>query len=1010
MTRRATLQRLSLTATALVLLALVLAPEPAAAQRGFGRNKIRYQDFKWEIYHSPHFDVYYYPEEERLLQKVVSYAESAYDELSQKFDFKIQDATPLIFYETHSAFEQNNIILNFIPEGIGAFASSVRNRMVLPVDLPGPELMELILHELTHIFEYHMLFGANLGKGVASSPPQWFMEGLASYMAEDEGAREKMFLRDAVVNDRIPSIAEGGARGFFAYRFGHAVFEFIEERWGPEGIRDFMIESRNTLGGRMGRALERSFGMDPEDFDSEFRRWLRKKYLPELIETGEPADFGRPFRRGKGPVGIQTSPAASPSGDLLVAFNTREGQVDIMLFDTRKREVLRNLTTGYDKEFQYIVAQELTLGRKMGRDLAFSPDGNQVAFFARRERGRSLVILDVLDRKIVEMIDMEIEQQIAPAWSADGRSVAFGGHRDGQFDIYAIDLSSREVKKITDDEIYDAAPVYSPDGKSLVMSSVVGGYAKLFRVDLANPSERYPVTYGESNDIDAVYSADGSRIYFTSDRSGANNIYSVDLESGSVAQHTNSVTGCFTPTVLPSPDGGERLVFTSFWKGRFDLYLLDVADPITEPILLADTESPGEALSLEALPQFEPSIEVSIDDSNRDTYGGFKFFIEDVGGTIGVSDDQTFIGATWIQLSDFLGDRRIFASFQSIESFQNFDVVYADLSHRWQWTVRAYDDRDFFVTQVGGFRERSRRAIAQTGVVGSVIYPINVSHRFEVGLGYNFRELDFFSFVQVPLENLTTEEVLNIVDFPDELRAFLEGLPEDELEELFRGLFPSGFVDVPVISPRKDDYPQLNVSLVGDTAVGAAGVGAVSGRRWRLGASYAPDLNDTGDSGTLTSTASLEFRQYVPLTRRMNLAYRLFASAAEGNFATPLYIGGLDTVRGFEFRSLVGDRVFFSNLELRFPLIDLLATPAFAFQGIRGVLFLDIAGAWLGDVQSFHFYDSQENRLDDAVASYGYGFTVNFFGLDINVDFAKRWDFKDTLSGFESSLWIGRRF
>ena len=164
MTRRATLQRLSLTATALVLLALVLAPEPAAAQRGFGRNKIRYQDFKWEIYHSPHFDVYYYPEEERLLQKVVSYAESAYDELSQKFDFKIQDATPLIFYETHSAFEQNNIILNFIPEGIGAFASSVRNRMVLPVDLPGPELMELILHELTHIFEYHMLFGANLGK------------------------------------------------------------------------------------------------------------------------------------------------------------------------------------------------------------------------------------------------------------------------------------------------------------------------------------------------------------------------------------------------------------------------------------------------------------------------------------------------------------------------------------------------------------------------------------------------------------------------------------------------------------------------------------------------------------------------------------------------------------------------------------------------------------------------------------------------------------------------------
>ncbi len=44
-------------------------------------------------------------------------AESAYDRLSREFDYQIQKPTPLIFYETHSAFEQNNIIHNFIPEG-----------------------------------------------------------------------------------------------------------------------------------------------------------------------------------------------------------------------------------------------------------------------------------------------------------------------------------------------------------------------------------------------------------------------------------------------------------------------------------------------------------------------------------------------------------------------------------------------------------------------------------------------------------------------------------------------------------------------------------------------------------------------------------------------------------------------------------------------------------------------------------------------------------------------------
>ena len=450
--------------------------------------------------------------------------------------------------------------------------------------------MALILHELTHIFQYEMLFGGNLGKGVASTPPLWFMEGMASYFAKDETARDKMYLRDAVVNDRLPSIQQNFG-GFFAYRFGHAIFDFIEERWGEEGVRDFMIETRNTLGGRVGRSVGKTFGIDAEEFDSEFRRWLRKKYLPELIETGEPADFGRPFRIGSGPgAPFRTSPAASPSGDLLAAFSTREGQIDVMLFDARQRVELKNLTKGYNRDFEYFVAQELTLGRKAGRDIAFSPDGNYVAFFGRREGGRALVLANVLKGKIERAIDMDVEQQLSPSFNADGTKVAFAANLNGQFDIMEVDLETGEVQLLTNDDIYDVAPVYSPDGQSLVMTSVVGGFAKLFRIDLDNPNERYPVTTGESNETDAVYNGDGTRIYFTSDRTGANNIFSVLVESGEVTQHTNTLTGAFQPTVLADPIGGERVVFTGFWKGRLDLYLLDVDDPVTEPVILENPE------------------------------------------------------------------------------------------------------------------------------------------------------------------------------------------------------------------------------------------------------------------------------------------------------------------------------------------------------------------------------------------------------------------------------------
>ncbi|MBT8206693.1 MAG: PD40 domain-containing protein, partial [Acidimicrobiia bacterium] len=697
----------------------------------------------------------------------------------------------------------------------------------------------------------------------------------------------------------------------------------------------------------MGRAVERTFQIDPEDFDADFRRWLRKKYLPELVASGEPADFGRRFRQKQGrPTTIQASPAASPSGDLLVAFSTdgttyssvNSAQVDVVLYDTRRRAVVRNLTKGFDDaEFQYFIAQELTMGRRMGRDLAFSPDGDRIAFFARRQKGRSLVLLDVLKGKITQVIDMDVEQQFAPTWSPDGRKVAFSGHRDSQFDIFELDVESGAVSKLTDDEIFDAAPYYTPDGKSLVMTSVVGGYGKLFRIDLDSPVERFPLTDGQSNDTDAVISADGNRLYFTSDRDGVNNIYSLDLVSGELKQHTNSVTGCFTPTLLANPDGSERIVYTAFWKGRFDLYLLDPDDPITEPTVVSDSRDfPIEGAIPEELGQFEPPIEVTIDDRNKGDFGGRKFFIEDVGGTVGVSDDQTFIGQSYIQLSDFLGDRRIIGAFQSIENFQNFDIIYANLSHRWQWQVHLFDDRDFFIAQDRrtGFAVRGPAAFSQTGVNATISYPINVSHRVEFGLGYTFRDIAFQTF---------------LVD-PD---GFLVRDPE------------TGF-PVPIVTPREDDFPIVSAGLIGDTVV-LSPWGYVGGRRWNVGATYAPDLDE---SGTLTSNLSVDYRQYFRLTRRSQLAFRGVGYMSEGNFPNPFYFGGLDTLRGFDFRSLIGDRGFYTNMELRFPFLD---NVAFLRSGaVQGVMFLDIGGAWYDSVQNFRFLDD-DNRLQDGVSSYGFG-------------------------------------
>jgi outer membrane protein assembly factor BamA len=311
-----------------------------------------------------------------------------------------------------------------------------------------------------------------------------------------------------------------------------------------------------------------------------------------------------------------------------------------------------------------------------------------------------------------------------------------------------------------------------------------------------------------------------------------------------------------------------------------------------------------------------------------------------------------------------------------VDTFSNFDIVYADLSNRLQWQVHLFDDRNFYLQRdlesLNPFdTERSRERYQVTGIIGSLIYPLSFYTRGEIGVGYAYRQFTFPD--------------LDISQDPD------------TGEPVVRTVF----------NEFEQDFPVLTGSLVNDSTIFGSS-GPVSGGRWRLDLNYSPDFDE---GGTLSSSVDLDVRRYISLTRRSQIALRLFGAISEGNNPALTYFGGLDTVRGYRFRSLVGDRGFFANVELRFPLIDVLATPILGFQGIRGVVFLDVGGAWFDEFEDFDLWDSENSQLADAVASYGYGITVRFGFLDLNWDFAKRTNLKDSDGeGYRSSFWIGTRF
>jgi len=994
---------------------------PAFAQE-FGQNKIAYDKFNWSIYRSTHFQIYFYAKEKDSLGRVASFAESAYDELSRSLNYQISHPIPLIFYSSHAEFEQTNTELDFIDEGTGAFALPSRDRMVLPIDIPDPQLQSVIQHELTHVFEFEVLFQGNFLRAVTSPIPQWFMEGLASYYGKDETNRSRMYLRDAVLTDNVPAIGRGQQiNPYFAYRFGHAVFDFIEHEWGKDAVRDFVYEWRSSVGGGVPRVIKRAFDITPEDFDIRFRRYLRQRYLPVLTSKGEPVDYGEMFhiKENEERFSWEVSPVPFPSGDFVAAMSTYDLSVptlnaspDLVVFSVRDRKLYRNLSKGYTTRYEYMIAQAVTISLDApGRSIGVSPDGNHVAAFVRRERGRNLALFNVLSGKLEREVSFPgIDQQLAPSYSPDGKKVVFAGVSNGTFDIYSYDLASGATTNVTRDAAYDAAPTYSPDGKWIYYSSISGTSSKIFRVDSSNPAVKEQVTFGDWNDDDPFVSPDGTRLYFTSDRDAdVYNIFSLDLTTGETWQHTNVLGGAFQPSVFVGKDGVQKLTYCSFYRQRYGLYLADTTKTAAR---LAALNPPPAAVDSHSAAHFTPAIEVALDPEKIQAKPSHKLYIDNASVAAGVNSDSTLFSDSTLIFSDNLGDRRAIINFQSISSYTDFHLIYYNLKNRLQLGGMLYDDRQYFIglsnNPSTGFISRGRRFYRDTGALALLAYPLDRYHRLEGSIGYVSRSIDF-PFV---VSNSTGT-----------------GIPSQAV----------------VFGNRKDNDPTGSITFTGDTSLYSA-VGPLAGHRYAVSFSYTPDLKSGTESvptdsgvtvlsqhgGTLTQSISVDARQYLRITKRSTIALRAFGIRSTGNLPDISYFGGIDTLRAYDFRSEIGNEVAFANIQYRFPLIDqIVLFGGFGLSNIRAKFFVDVGAAHLayGAAAPFRFwngsghsivYNDQINgtgpqtykpyQLIDGKADYGYGISLSFFGLDLHWDFSKQWDFRRTLSGLRTSFYIGTEF
>ncbi|MDQ3389310.1 MAG: peptidase S9, partial [Gemmatimonadota bacterium] len=568
---------------------------------------------------TPHFDIYFYPEEEVATRDAARMAERWYTRFSRIFDHQFTERQPIVFYGSHPAFQQSTF-LGGVGEGTGGVTESAKQRVAMPLTGSYQETDHVLGHELVHAFQYDISgLGRNRGTVTTAArafatAPLWFTEGMAEYLSEGPvDAHTAMIIREAALTGEIPSIEQMTRDPrIFPYTWGQAFWAYVGGRWGDAVVGQILKQVGQGV--PYEEAFERILNTSLEDIGEDWASAIRRAYLPLLNERTEAREIARPLITQKGEGGrYNVGPSVSPDGRF-VAFLSELDILDVELYlaDAETGEVIRRLQRGsaLDPHFQSL--------RFLNSAGTWSPDSRQFAFAALRGGRDRLVILDVQRADIVREVSVpNVSEIISPTWSPDGSTIVFSGIEGGVSDLYAYDVASGVSRQLTDDLFASLHPSFSPDGSRIAFATDqgvgtdlttlrYGGY-QIALLDLASGTSRLLPGMERGININPTWTADGSGIFFVSDRGGSPNIYRQAVESGDLFQITRLFSGVagitdISPAISSARTGG-RLIFTVYERNGFNLYSL------TTPEELAGTPvAPGELAEGVALPSLLPPL------------------------------------------------------------------------------------------------------------------------------------------------------------------------------------------------------------------------------------------------------------------------------------------------------------------------------------------------------------------------------------------------------------------